>query len=86
MTFGVFAEGFMKRTMVLLPLIVALGTPAGAAMKPTPEMRRHCRPDAQKLCASVINNTAKRQACMRAHWKQVSEECKKAVAEARKKS
>ncbi|MBV8834209.1 MAG: hypothetical protein JO211_15580 [Acidobacteriaceae bacterium] len=76
----------MKRTMVLLPLLFALGTPAGAAMKPTPEMRRYCGPDSRKLCASVINNTAKRQACMRAHWKDVSEECKKAVAEARKKS
>jgi len=76
----------MKRTMVLLPLIFALGTPAGAAMKPTPEMRRNCAPDAKKLCASVISDTPKRQACMRAHWKEVSEECKKAVAEARKKS
>jgi hypothetical protein len=81
-----FAEDFMKTTMVLLPLIFALSTAAGAAMKPTPEMRRYCGPDSRKLCASVINDTAKRQACMRAHWKEVSEECKKAVAEAKKKS
>ena len=33
-----------------------------------------------------MQDAAKRQACMRAHWSEVSDECKKAVAEARKKS
>jgi hypothetical protein len=52
-------------------------------MKPTPALRRACGPDARKLCASVISNTAKRQACMRAHRAELSEACLAAIQRAR---
>jgi hypothetical protein len=38
-----------------------------------------CRPDAMRLCHDVLRDTAKRQACMRAHRYEWSQACREAI-------
>jgi hypothetical protein len=59
---------------------------AYAAPTPSPAVRRACAPDARRLCSSVISEPKKRRACMREHRDQLSEACRTAVMEQRKKS
>jgi hypothetical protein len=55
-----------------------------AALKPSAALRDACGADARKLCASVVSNTAKPNACMKAHYAQLSSKCKEAVKAVKK--
>jgi len=55
-----------------------------AAVKPSAALRDACGADARKLCKSVVSNTAKRTACMKAHYAELSDKCKDAIKAAKK--
>ena len=55
-----------------------------AALKPSVALQDACGADARKLCASVVSDTAKRNACMKAHYAQLSAKCKAAIKTAKK--
>jgi hypothetical protein len=65
-----------------IPLVViafAVALPAAAHSAPSPEVRRACMSDVRRLCASVIGDASKRQACMRKHRAKWTAGCRKAV-------
>jgi hypothetical protein len=64
--------------------LVVIPTNADAALKSSAALRDACGADARKLCASVVSNTAKRNACMKAHYAQLSAKCKDAIQAAKK--
>ena len=64
--------------------IVITPTVSEAALKPSGALRDACGAEARKLCASVVSNTAKRNACMKAHYAQLSAKCKEAIKGAKK--
>jgi hypothetical protein len=68
-------------TLVLVPAI----TSQTEAASPPQYVRAACIGDAKRLCASVLRNTPKRQACMREHRAELSAGCKAAVAKWRGK-
>jgi len=63
----------MLRTASLIVILSLAGAPPALAVSQA--ARTACTPDAKRLCASVIHDTAKRQACMRAHASQLSKAC-----------
>jgi hypothetical protein len=68
----------MIRSMLTASAVMmfAMGVTGGASAKATSAaVRAACTGDAHKLCQSVISNTPKRQACMRAHSSQLSKGC-----------
>ena len=78
--------GFMKPFCFLIVLQMALmPTASEAALKPSAALREACGAEARKLCASVVSDTAKRNACMKAHHAQLSSKCKAAIKAARGK-
>jgi len=68
-------------SVVLLPAI----TSQTKAATPPAYVRAACTGDAKRLCAAVLRNTPKRQACMREHRAELSAGCKAAVAKWRGK-
>jgi hypothetical protein len=64
--------------------VAAMSTISEAAVKPSAALRDACGADARKLCKSVVSNTAKRTACMKAHYAQLSAKCKDAIKAAKK--
>jgi hypothetical protein len=64
--------------------VTTMSTIAEAAVKSSAALRSACGADARKLCASVVSNTAKRNACMQAHYAQLSDKCKEAIKAAKK--
>ena len=67
-------------------IAVALLLPAQALSAPAPEVRRACMSDARRLCASVIGDAAKRQACMQKNRAKWSSGCRKVVDNRLKKA
>ena len=68
-------------TVILVPAI----TSQTEAATPPKYVRAACHDDAKRLCASVLRDTPKRQACMREHRAELSAGCKAAVAKWRGK-
>jgi hypothetical protein len=64
--------------------VATLSTASKAAVKPSTALRDACGADARKLCKSVVSNTAKRTACMKEHYAQLSDKCKEAIKAAKK--
>jgi hypothetical protein len=64
--------------------VATMPTTSQAAVKPSSALRDACGADARKLCKSVVSNTAKRTACMKAHYAQLSAKCKEAIKAAKK--
>jgi hypothetical protein len=62
----------MIRIASLAVVLIALSGPALAV---SAAVRAACAPDAQRLCAPVIHDEAKRRACMRAHSAELSKDC-----------
>jgi len=76
------------KTMVVLGiglLSVGLMPSRTEAATPPAYVRAACTGDAKRLCAAVIRNTPKRQACMRKHHEELSADCKAAIAKWRGK-
>jgi hypothetical protein len=73
----------MRMTSLLLVFSIA---GAGPAIAVSQAVREACTPDAKRLCGAVIHDTAKRQACMRAHVTQLSKACIEALRGARAKA
>lgn len=61
----------------------AAAAQSGAA--PPQAVRAACSGDAQRLCAAVLGDAKKRQACMREHGADLSAGCKAAVTQWRSK-
>jgi hypothetical protein len=72
----------MTKAILILSVLCLSNVTAYAASE---AVREACKDDAMKLCHSVISNTAKRQACMRAHSADLSERCRNAVKASRTK-
>jgi hypothetical protein len=68
-------------TVILVPAI----TSQTEAATPPKYVRAACHDDARRLCAKVLSDTPKRQACMREHRAELSAGCKAAVAKWRGK-
>jgi hypothetical protein len=68
-------------TVILVPAI----TSQTEAATPPKYVRAACHDDAKRLCASVLRDTPKRQACMREHRADLSAGCKAAIAKWRGK-
>ena len=64
--------------------VAAMPATSNAAVKPSTALRDACGADARKLCKSVVSNTAKRTACMKAHYAELSDKCKDAIKAAKK--
>ena len=82
----------MKQSALAAVTAVALMTGVGvatmptiskAALKPSAALRDACGADARKLCKSVVSDTAKRNACMKSHYAQLSAKCKEAIKAAK---
>ena len=71
-----FVLGIGLLSVVLVPAI----TSRTEAATPPAYVRAACTGDAKKLCAAVIRDTPKRQACMRKHHDELSADCKAAIA------
>lgn len=71
-------------TLVTGVCTVAVPAVSEAAVKPSAALRDACGADARKLCKSVVSNTAKRTACMKAHYAELSAKCKDAIKAAKK--
>ena len=76
-----FVLGIGLLSVVLVPAI----TSRTEAATPPAYVRAACTGDAKRLCAAVIRNTPKRQACMREHGAELSAGCKAAIAKWRGK-
>ncbi len=75
-------EGHRLAAAHLLPAVTAaLGPPSG----PPEAVRDACVADARRLCAAVIQDTAKRHACMREHRAELSSDCRRAIAASRER-
>jgi hypothetical protein len=57
-------------------LLIALG---GAAAQGTPEQRQACAPDAMRLCSDFIPDVEKITKCMKAKYKELSDDCRAAM-------
>jgi hypothetical protein len=64
--------------------MIVMHDSADAAVKSSSALRDACGADARKLCASVVSDTAKRNACMKSHYAQLSAKCKDAIQAAKK--
>ncbi len=51
-----------------------------AAAQSSPETRDACTPDAMRLCSEFVPDVPKVTACMKAHYRQLSRECRVAMA------
>ena len=71
-------------TLMTGACIMVMPDSADAAVKSSAALRAACGADARKLCASVVSDTAKRNACMKAHYAQLSAKCKDAIQAAKK--
>jgi hypothetical protein len=71
--------GVGRFALLAVVLVPAMASQAEAAAPPQ-YVRAACHDDAKRLCASVLSNTAKRQACMKEHHADLSAGCKAAVA------
>jgi hypothetical protein len=74
------------RFALLAVVLAAAITSQTEAAAPPKYVRAACHDDAKRLCASVLRNTPKRQACMREHRAELSAGCKAAHAKWRGKS
>jgi hypothetical protein len=72
-------------SFALLTVVLALAIASQTEAAPPKYVRAACIGDAKTLCASVLRNTQKRQACMREHRAELSAGCKAAVAKWRGK-
>jgi hypothetical protein len=70
--------------VALMAGVVVMPTISDAALKPSAALRDACGADARKLCKSVVSDTAKRNACMKAHYAELSAKCKDAIKAAKK--
>jgi hypothetical protein len=61
------------------------GGGGGRGAAPPQAVRAACSDDAKRLCAAVLGDTKKRQACMREHRAELSAGCKAAVTQWRSK-
>jgi hypothetical protein len=62
-----------------LPVGALLCGLSGAAAEPV-DVRQACTPDAMRLCSDVIPDIPKVTACMHAKRRQLSQECRTAMA------
>jgi hypothetical protein len=62
----------MASAVMVFALSLMASPPARAASS---SVREACHDDAEKFCASVISDTGKRRACMKAHVDQLSKGC-----------
>ena len=76
-----FVLGIGLLSVVLVPAI----TSRTEAATPPQYVRAACTGDSKRLCAAVIRDTPKRQACMRKHHDELSADCKAAIAKWRGK-
>jgi hypothetical protein len=75
----------MLRTMCLgcwLALLVGLLVigPGRAGAEDNPDVRQACTPDALRLCSDVIPDVPKITRCMMRNYRQLSQECRVAMA------
>jgi hypothetical protein len=63
-------------------LLVGIGVMAagGAAAQGSADTRQACTPDAMRICSDVIPDVPKITKCMMAHYRQLSPECRLAMA------
>ena len=76
--------GIGRFALLTVILVSAIASQTDAAAPPK-YVRAACHDDAKRLCASVLRDTPKRQACMREHRAELSAGCKAAVAKWRGK-
>jgi hypothetical protein len=76
---------FVIGRFALLTVVLVSGITSQTEAAPPKYVQAACRSDAKRLCASVLRNTQKRQACMREHRAELSAGCKAAVAKWRGK-
>ena len=55
-------------------------SPGNAAAQGTPEAREACTPDAMRVCSDFIPDVPKITKCMIAHYRELSEPCRLAMA------
>jgi hypothetical protein len=84
-TLVVLCKGGIGRLALLSLVLVPAITSQTEAATPPQYVRAACVGDARRLCASVLRNTLKRQACMREHRAELSAGCKAALAKWRGK-
>ena len=83
-------SGYCPGTMRKVPNVaMCRGGGPGAAPRteagPAQAVRAACSGDAQRLCAAVLGDTKKRQACMKEHRAELSAGCKAAITQWRSK-
>jgi hypothetical protein len=61
-----------------LPVVILVGAP-GVAAAQAPDVQQACTPDAMRLCGQFIPDRARVEACMTAHRRQWSPECRAAA-------
>jgi len=62
-------------------LFVAIaGMGVAVAQNGSPETREACTPDAMRLCSDFVPDVPKITKCMQAHYRQLSRECRVAMA------
>ena len=61
-----------------LPVVILVGA-AGVAAAQAPDVQQACTPDAMRLCGQYIPDRARVEACMTAHRRQWSPECRAAA-------
>ena len=64
----------MRRYLLAALMTVTAFDFANAKFQP-PAGIQECNEDAKKFCNGSLYDVEKRQACMRAHWKQLSPSC-----------
>jgi hypothetical protein len=76
----------MRKTLIITHMLIAMMTPA-AAQSATPEQRAAvetaCKADVTKLCPDVQPGGGRIAVCLRQNEKQVSTQCREAVAKLR---
>jgi hypothetical protein len=75
-TIGIICRRALPLGIVLL--LLKLG--AGAAQAQTVDVRQACTPDAMRLCNNFIPDEAKVKSCMMAKRRELSVECRTAIA------
>ena len=66
-----------------LPVLILVGAAAMAAAQ-APDVQQACTPDAMRLCGQFIPDRARVEACMTAHRRQWSPECRAAALAGRR--
>jgi len=79
-------SGYCPGTMRRVPNVAMCGGRGpGAASQikaaPPQAVRAACSGDAKRLCAAVLGDTKKRQACMKEHRAELSAGCKAAITQ-----